>query len=127
MLGNQEISIINRMVEDIHQDNLNAGWWQDKDGNDIRSNPYTFSSKLALCHSELSEALEADRKQLMDDKLTHRDGREVELADTVIRIFDLAGGYGMDLGGAIVEKLAYNAKRLDHKKETRQAVGGKAY
>ena len=53
--------------------------------------------------------------------------REVELADAVIRIFDLAGAYNMDLGGAIEEKLKFNATRTDHKKENREAVGGKAY
>jgi NTP pyrophosphatase (non-canonical NTP hydrolase) len=127
VLSNAEISIINSLVDRIHQDNLAAGWWTNKDGSDIRGNPYTFSNKLALCHSELSEALEADRKGLKDDKLPHRDGREVELADAVIRIFDLAGAYGMDLGGAVVEKLAYNAQRADHKRENREAAGGKAY
>ena len=118
---------INALVHFIHQDNLDAGWWKDKYGDDIRSNPYCFSNKLVLVHSELSEALEADRKGLADDKLPHRDGREVEIADAVIRLFDLAGGYGMDLGGAIVEKLAFNKQRLDHKLENRNAVGGKAY
>jgi len=118
---------INKLVTEIHLDNVKAGWWNDKEGNDIRSNPYTFSNKLCLVHSELSEALEADRKGLNDDKLVHRDGREVELADAVIRIFDLCGAYGFDLGGALVEKMAYNAQRNDHKKEVRDAIGGKAY
>jgi NTP pyrophosphatase (non-canonical NTP hydrolase) len=126
-LSNAEACIINKLVEHIFEDNLKAGWWTDKDGTDIRNNRYAFSNKLALCHSELSEALEADRKSLQDDKLPHRSGREVELADAVIRIFDLAGAYGMDLGGAIVEKLKYNAQRADHKIENRSAVGGKAY
>ena len=122
-----DAEIINELVHEIHEDNVAAGWWKDKDGVDIRSNPYTFSNKLCLVHSELSEALEADRKSLKDDKLPHRDGREVELADAVIRIFDLAGAYGMDLGGAIVEKSAYNKTRQDHKLENRNAVGGKSY
>jgi NTP pyrophosphatase (non-canonical NTP hydrolase) len=86
-----------------------------------------FSQKLCLIHSEISEAMEGDRKNLMDDKLPHRQMREVELADAVIRIFDLAGAYGMDLGGAIAEKMAYNAQRPDHKIENRMADGGKAY
>ena len=118
---------INNLVAYIHEDNLAAGWWNDKNGQDIRSNPYTFSNKLCLVHSELSEALEADRKSLKDDKLVHREGREVELADAIIRIYDLAGAYGMDLGGALVEKLAYNRQRLDHKMENRNAAGGKSY
>jgi NTP pyrophosphatase (non-canonical NTP hydrolase) len=118
---------INSLVIEIHYDNVAAGWWKDNNGVDIRSNPYCFSNKLALVHSELSEALEADRKSLPDDKLTHRPGREVELADAVIRIFDLAGAYGMDLGGALVEKAEYNKRRLDHKLENRNAPGGKAY
>ena len=71
----------------------------------------SFGQKIALVHSELSEALEADRKDLMDDKLPDREGREVELADAMIRIFDLAGRYQMDLGGALVAKIAFNASR----------------
>jgi NTP pyrophosphatase (non-canonical NTP hydrolase) len=50
---------------------------------------------------------------------------EVELADTVIRIADLCGGLKLDLAGAILEKLEYNAKREDHKIENRKKEGGK--
>lgn len=104
-----------------------SGWWNNSDPNTSIENPLHFSNKLCLIHSEISEAMEGDRKGLMDDKLPHRLMREVELADAVIRIFDLAGGYGMDLPGAIVEKLAYNALRADHKPENRAKEGGKAY
>jgi len=51
----------------------------------------------------------------------------VELADACIRIFDLAGVLGYDLGGAVVEKDAFNSVRPDHKIETRKLAGGKAY
>jgi NTP pyrophosphatase (non-canonical NTP hydrolase) len=78
-------------------------------------------------HSEISEAMEGDRKDLMDDKLPHRKMREVELADAVIRIFDLAGAYEMDLGEAIAEKMVYNQNRADHKIENRSQSGGKSY
>lgn len=97
------------------------GWW----GNE--NNPLLFASKLMLVVSELGEAMEGDRKSKMDDHLPHRPMREVELADAVIRIFDLAGGFGLDLPGAIVEKLAYNKQRADHKLENRALEGGKAY
>ena len=86
-----------------------------------------FAERIALAHSELSEALEGHRKNLMDDKLPHRKMAEVELADCIIRIFDLAGAMGYDLGGAIAEKLIYNRERADHKIENRKKEGGKAY
>lgn len=110
-----------------HDAALKAGWWSAKDGSAVQTNPYAFSNKLALIHSEVSEAMEGDRKGLMDDHLPHREMREVELADAVIRIFDLAGAYAMDLGGAIAEKMAYNMQRADHKPAARAAAGGKAY
>jgi NTP pyrophosphatase (non-canonical NTP hydrolase) len=63
----------------------------------------------------------------MDDKLPHRPAIEVELADALIRICDLAGALNVDLPGAVVEKMAYNRDRPDHKAENRAAAGGKAY
>jgi len=85
------------------------------------------AQKLCLIHSEISEAMEGHRKGLADDKLPHRPMVEVELADAVIRIADLAGARGLDLGGAIAEKLAFNSHRPDHKPEARLAAGGKSY
>jgi NTP pyrophosphatase (non-canonical NTP hydrolase) len=85
------------------------------------------SQKLMLSVTELAEAMEGHRKGLKDDKLPHRSMLEVELADTVIRVFDLAGALNMDLGKAIAEKMAFNAIRPDHKPEARAAAGGKAY
>lgn len=104
-----------------------AGWWTRPDGSPITDNPYCFSNKLMLVVSELAEAMEGDRKGIKDDHLPHRDMREVELADAVIRIFDLAGAYNMDLGGAIAEKLYFNRHRADHTPEARAQAGGKAY
>jgi NTP pyrophosphatase (non-canonical NTP hydrolase) len=109
-----------------------SGWWIDTEtGEDVRTWPQKFvklwvMAKLALVHSEVSEGVEGYRKGKMDDHLPHRDMLEVELADAVIRILDLAGGFGMDIGGAMIEKLAYNQKRADHSVESRIADGGKS-
>lgn len=71
--------------------------------------------------------MEGLRKNLPDDKLPHRRMMEVELADALIRILDLAGAMNMDIGGAMAEKLAFNRTRADHKPENRAAAGGKAF
>lgn len=104
-----------------------AGWWKDKEGKPVTDNPYCFSNKLMLITSELAEAMEGDRKSLMDTHLVHRPMREVELADALIRLCDLAAMYNLDLAGAVVEKMRYNAKRADHKPEARAQANGKAY
>ena len=100
-----------------------AGWWDNSDP----QNPLVFATKLALIHSEVSEALEGGRKGIQDDHLPHRRSEEVELADALIRIFDLAGARKLDIAGALIEKLAYNQKRDDHKPENRAAAGGKQF
>jgi NTP pyrophosphatase (non-canonical NTP hydrolase) len=89
--------------------------------------PYVVATKLMLTVSEISEAMEGHRRTLMDDKLPNRTMIEVELADAVIRICDLAGALGLDLGGAIAEKIDFNAVRPDHQTVNRRKPGGKAY
>lgn len=89
--------------------------------------PREAGTMIALIHSEISEALEAVRKDLNDDHLPHRRGDEVEMADAVIRIFDYAGKYGLDVAGALAEKHSYNAVRADHKAEARAEANGKQF
>jgi NTP pyrophosphatase (non-canonical NTP hydrolase) len=108
-----------------HGSSYAAGWYHDPQSRLL--NPVNVGEKLMLIVSEVSEAMEAHRKDLMDDKLPNRPGAEAELADAVIRIFDLAGAMNLDLAGAVIEKMAYNAKRADHSIENRAADGGKAY
>lgn len=114
---------LNELASQVHQANIK--WWQDiHTGQPMQRNK---GELLAMIHSEISEALEGERKNLMDDKLPHRRMAEVELADAIIRILDYAGGFGYDLQGAFEEKLAYNATRADHTHEARKADGGKKF
>lgn len=102
----------------IHQQNREMGWWD---------NPREMGTLLCLVHSEISEAMEGERKGLMDDHLPHRSMLEVELADAMIRIMDIAASRGLDLAGAIVEKVDYNRKRADHQPGARAEAYGKKF
>lgn len=81
----------------IYQQNRELGWWDEE---------RPFSTFVCLFHSELSEAMEGDRKGLMDDHLPRYPMFQVELADFVIRCFDWLGSrnaneYGQTEGAKI--------------------------
>lgn len=118
-------------LQDIcYKASVDAGWHTD-----IRTGKrYTqeqeydkFPERIALIHSEVTESLHGFRKDLMDDKLPHRNMPEVELADVIIRTLNLAGTMGYDVAGAIIEKIKFNRERLDHKIENRTKEGGKKF
>ena len=114
---------LNELVDVTHL--ANKKWWLNLEDNTPKER--NVPEMLMLITSELAEAMEGHRKGLQDDKLPHRKMIEVELADALIRLFDLAGGLKMDLGGAYVEKMAFNESRADHKRENRLAENGKKY
>lgn len=114
---------LHKLMEIIKADN--ERWWRNLDtGEPLERN---VGEMLALVHSEISEALEGHRKALMDDHLPHRRMFTVELADAIIRILDIAAHIAPELPEALMEKLAYNRRREDHKDEARKASNGKKY
>ena len=88
--------------EEITRINQSKGWnltipenWED---------PYKIPAVLMLIVSEVSEALEAFRK---DDKENFRE----ELADVAIRLLDLCTGLKIDIDSEIQLKLEKNRAR----------------
>lgn len=82
-----------------------------------------MSKYFALLHGEVSEAMEDDRvgkHELYFDQHGKPCGLPSELADIVLRVFDMCGEYDIDLFDALIKKMAYNKTR-PHKH------GGKKY
>ena len=120
-----QASAIQSLVDECHGRSVAAGWYNDPEtGAPIARN---LAEMMALEHSEISERLEAVRKNLPSDHLPGFSGEEEEAADSLIRLMDYCGHRGIDLGKVYVAKLQYNATREDHKLETRKQAGGKKF
>ena len=111
------------LVDACHGASVKGGWWHDlATGEPLQRNKLEM---IALIHSEVSEAVEGIRKGINDDHLPNYPMEDVEMADALIRIFDYIGGHNLQTANALVDKLAYNANRADHKPENRAKAGGK--
>jgi NTP pyrophosphatase (non-canonical NTP hydrolase) len=95
---------INQLCAQAFETAKSKGWHDE---------PREMGTLLALIHSEVSEALEADRKGDAENFVE-------ELADVCIRIFDLCGAKEIDLEAAILKKMERNKGRS-------YKHGGKAY
>lgn len=75
----------------------------------------TFGDVIALCHSELSEALEVYRSNgymYWENSNGKPEGIAVELADVLIRIFDFMGNFKeIDFEKVVQKKMVYNTRR----------------
>lgn len=129
-----------RIANYCHNTSKAKGWWESYADISKELMPDVLSSKLMLIVSELSEALEEIRKNPNPNKIYYMavdsksgevangnyeelrkafgnntplkpEGFGAELADTVIRVFDLAEFLGIDLPEIIHQKMIYNDSR----------------
>jgi NTP pyrophosphatase (non-canonical NTP hydrolase) len=112
---------LNELLIKVHQNAKSKGFWDDENPN--------IPERLALIHSEVSEALEALRKSHFADVEQHsmnlsqgeqfdssfrvaiKSSFEDELADVIIRVLDLCGYMNIDIGLHVNLKMQYNSNR----------------
>ena len=106
----EEIDLaLKKLGEEIASINKSNGWDTItlKDWTSAKYDPYIrfkIPSKIALLHSEVSEALEAFRSNNIENFAE-------EMADVIIRVLDVTHGLNIDVGEAIIEKLTVNRTR----------------
>ena len=96
--------MINDFAKEVHENAVKHGWWD---------NDRSFGEVIALCHSELSEALEAYRngEEMMWINGDKPDGIAVEMCDCIIRILDYLVHEDVDIDWVLAVKHGYNTTR----------------
>ena len=97
------VNVLQPMICDIFNIAATHGWHDKK---------IDIPTRCVLLHSEISEAFEHYRHHnRMSDHIPDYTGVEEELADTIIRILDMAAEHKLDIVGAIIEKIRFNKTR----------------
>lgn len=116
---------LDALAKEVFQNNKAKGFWDaaktatmyvDDTGQTVSEPDFVPELRntgelLMLMVSELAEAMEAFRKDKMDDHLPQYKGVYVEVADALIRILDYAGAHEIPLGEIVRAKLEYNKTR----------------
>lgn len=108
---------------EAHENSARKGFWDEireanalGDTGKVRS---LINEKLMLVNSELVEAMDELRSGHAVDEVYEGDkgkpeGFGVEIADAIIRLFDLAGGLNLEVADLIEDKMAYNSASRGH-------------
>lgn len=99
------VTTLNELTKEIHDNAVSHGWWDE---------PRNLLEIVALCHSELSEAVEeyrAGRPMVWANEDGKPEGIATEMADCLIRILDWFGHEGLDADEIVRQKMAYNRGR----------------
>ena len=98
---------LNELRDECHAIARSKGWY---DGPGERN----IGEQLMLIVTEVAEAMEdlRDEKMTMSVDVAGKPiGFPSEIADVLIRVFDLAGYLGIDLDSAVWAKIKYNERR----------------
>jgi hypothetical protein len=119
---NEIIDLFDVFRDSIYMLARKKGWWPELEG--MTNNPsaeefqrfvdkINIPERIAKIHSELSEAYEAARDPvwLQDKHCPAFTNFSIELADSMLAIFNLAGALQIPIGAAMLAKIKADEKR----------------